>query len=541
MPPHPQQPPLATPPGEPGPLGESHSPGAGAELRLAELVAAFSLVCDLVMGHPADEVMRGCLLATALARRQGLSDAEVADIYWTTLLAHAGCTAFAHEQAALFGGDDIAVNAAGSKADFAEPREILGFLGEVTRGRRAADRVRIVVAGLAAGKRFDAALSTANCEIAATVARRLELGPAVADGLMDMFERWDGKGSPAGRRGDEIARPARYAQLGHQAAVFARLGGADAAVAMVRRRAGSALDPELAEAFVADGMELIAGLDAGDPCDAVLAAEPSPRLRVPAARLGDVAGVFADVVDLKSPILMGHSAGVAELAAAAAREIGMAEAEVEALRIAGLLHDLGRAAVPTGVWEQPGPLAQAQWEQVRLHAYHTERILLRTPALAALAPVAGMHHERLDGSGYHRQLAGAAIPLPARILAAADAFRAMTEARSHREALDVDTAAARLLDDADAARLDAGAVDAVLAAAGARRRAGRPRQAGDLTEREVDVLCLIARGHSNREVAHKLSIAPGTVGRHVEHIYGKLGIRSRAAAALYAATNGLVE
>jgi putative nucleotidyltransferase with HDIG domain len=512
-----------------------------ADLRLAELVAAFSLVCDLVMGHPADEVMRACLVATALARRLGLPEDEVADVYWTTLLAHSGCTAFAHEQAAVFGGDEIAVNAAGSKADFMELREVMVFLGDVTRGRRAADRVRIVINGVVGGKRFDMEMSTANCEIAATVADRLALSPAVGAGLLDMFERWDGRGSPRGRRGDEIARPARFAQLAHQAAVFARMGGAEAAVAMARRRAGKALDPELAEAFAAEGPGLLDGLAEDDPCDAVLAAEPSPARQVPAARLGDVATVFAEIVDLKSPLLMGHSTGVAALAASAATELRRPAEEVEALRTAALLHDLGRAAVPNGVWEKAGPLTQAEWEQVRLHAYHTERILLRAPALAPLAAIAGMHHERLDGSGYHRQLAGSAIPLPARVLAAADAFRAMTEPRRHRDAREPDDAAARLLDDARAGRLDAGAVDAVIAAAGARRRAGRPRKPGDLTEREVEVLCLIARGHSNREAARRLSIAPKTVGRHVEHIYDKLGINSRAAAALFAASNGLVE
>jgi HD-GYP domain-containing protein (c-di-GMP phosphodiesterase class II) len=531
MPAHASDPSTAPPPGE----------RAATDLRLAELVAAFSLVADLAMGHPPDEVMRACLIATGLARRLGRPESEVADVYWTTLLAHSGCTAFAHEQAALFAGDEIAVNAHGSKTDFGEPREVLVFLGELVRGRSATDRVRIVLGGVLAGKRFDHALSTANCEVAATVARRLELGPAVDAGLLDIFERWDGKGAPRGRRGDEIAPPARFAQLAHQAAVFARIGGAEAAVLMAERRADKALDPTLAEVFVAEGGPLMASLDATDPWHAVLEAEPEPWVRVPAGRLGDVAEVFAGIVDLKSPLLLGHSHRVAELAEAAGRALGMPDDEVERLRLAGLLHDLGRTAVPNGIWEKAGPLTQAEWEQVRLHAYHTERILLRSPALAPLAPTAGMHHERLDGSGYHRELQGASIGLPARVLAAADALQAMTEPRRHRAALGLDAASDRLAAEADQGRLDGGAVDAVLAAAGARRRRGRPRGPGDLTDREVEVLCLVARGHSNREVARRLSIAPKTVGRHVEHIYGKLGIRSRAAAALYAATNGLVE
>jgi putative nucleotidyltransferase with HDIG domain len=511
------------------------------ELQLSELLAAYSLVTDLAMGHPSDEAMRACLLATAFARALGRAEDELADIYWTTLLAHAGCTAFAHEQAALLAGDEIAVNAAGSKADFNDPREVLAFLREVGRGRSAADRVRIVFGAVVGGSRLDRDLATANCEVAAMVARRVGLTSGVERGLLDMFERWDGRGAPESKRGEAIALSSRFAQLALQAVVFARVGGSDAAVAMARRRAGTALDPGLAGAFAAHGGRLLEVVESIDPYPAVLAAEPAPQRFVPAARLTDIARVFAEVVDLKSPLLLGHSTGVAELAESAARELGMPAGEVAALRMAGLLHDLGRTAVPNRVWEKRGPLTQAEWEQVRLHAYHTERILLRAPVLAPLARTAGMHHERLDGSGYHRQAAGPAIPLPARVLAAADAFQAMGEARRHRPALGVDAAAAELTSDARTGRLDRTCVDAVLAAAGARRRRGRPARTSGLTEREVEVLCLVARGLSNREVGRRLFIAPKTVGHHVEHIYDKLGIRSRAAAALFAASHGLVE
>lgn len=519
----------------------SRTEPARGEARLAELLAAFSLVTDMSMGHPADEAMRACLLATGFARALGRPEQEVADIYWTTLLAHSGCTAFAHEQAALLAGDEIAVNAAGSKADFTEPREVLGFLREVGRNRTLRDRARIVFGVLAAAKRLDHDLATANCEIAATVARRFELAHGVEAGLRDIFERWDGKGAPERKRAEAIAEPARFAQLALQAVVFARVGGNGAALAMAKRRGGKALDPELAGAFVSQGQPLLERLDAMDPWAAVVAAEPTPQRRLPVARLADVARVFAEVVDLKSPLFLGHSAGVAELAESAAHEMGLEAGDVEALRMAGLLHDLGRTSIPNRVWEKAGPLTLAEWERVRLHAYHTERILARTPAFAPLAQTAGMHHERLDGSGYHRQLAGVAIPLPARVLGAADAFRAMTEPRRHRPALAVDAAADQLAGEAGAGRHDRACVEAVLAAAGARRRRGRPALPSGLTEREVEVLCLVARGLSNREVGRRLSTSPKTVGRHVEHIYDKLGIRSRAAAALFAASNGLIQ
>jgi HD-GYP domain-containing protein (c-di-GMP phosphodiesterase class II) len=510
-------------------------------LRLADLLAALSLETDLGMGHPPEEAIRTCLLATGLARRNGLMDADVADVYWTALLMHVGCTAFAHEQAALFGGDEIAVNDLGSRTDFADPREAVRFLVDLGRGRPAAERARILFGGLARGDRFGRDLAAATCEVAAGMGERLGLSAPVRRALAEMFERWDGKGAPHRLKGEAIAVPARYAQLAAEATVYARLGGAAAALDLVRRRAGAGLDPRLAETFSRWGEELLEEIDAGDPWHAVIAAEPPPQRWIPDTGIDHVARAFADAVDLKSPFMLGHSAGVAALAEAAGRELGLSERDTTQLRRAGLFHDLGRVGVPNGVWEKVGPLTESEWEQVRLHAYHTERILARSGVLEPLAPLAGMHHERLDGSGYHRQTSAAGLSLPARVLAAADAFQAMTEPRPHRPALSPEDAADRLTDDARAGGLDARAVDAVLAAAGqARNRPARQGWPAGLTDREVEVLCLLARGLSNREVARRLFISPKTVGTHVEHIYQKLDVSSRAGAALFVAQHDLL-
>ena len=105
------------------------------------------------------------------------------------------------------------------------------------------------------------------------------------------------------------------------------------------------------------------------------------------------------------------------------------------IRRAALVHDLGRVAVPVRIWEKNDPLTMDDWEQVRLHAYHTERVLVRSPFLAGLAATASFHHERLDGSGYHRGVAAPSLDPMVRLLAAADAYQAMTEPRPYREAL----------------------------------------------------------------------------------------------------------
>jgi HD-GYP domain-containing protein (c-di-GMP phosphodiesterase class II) len=515
--------------------------GRADRLRLADLLAALSLETDLGMGHPPEEAIRTCLLATGLARRLDLPDAEVADIYWTALLMHVGCTAFAHEQAALFGGDEIAVNDLGSRTDFSNIGESLRFLVGLGRGRAPAERARILFVGLARGDRFGRELATATCEVAAAMGDRLGLSVGVRRALKELFERWDGKGAPEGLGGEAIAAPARYAQLAAEATVFARLGGGEAALEVVGRRAGAGLDPGLAESFSRWGAELLHDIDTGDPWHAVIDAEPEPRRWIPAAGIDDVARAFADAIDLKSPYMLGHSTAVAELAESAGRGLGLPEPDTAALRRAGLLHDLGRVGVPNGVWEKEGSLTASEWEQVRLHAYHSERILSRSSVLEPLALLAGMHHERLDGSGYHRQATAAGLSMPARVLAAADAFQAMTQPRAHRPACSIPEAADQLGDEARAGRLDARAVDAVLAAAGApRERPVRQGWPAGLTDREVEVLCLVARGLPNRAVGRRLFISPKTVGHHIEHIYQKLGVSSRAAAAMFAAEHDLL-
>lgn len=177
-----------------------------------------------------------------------------------------------------------------------------------------------------------------------------------------------------------------------------------------------------------------------------------------------------------------------------------------------------------------------------MHPYYSERILAASLVLEAIAPIAAMHHERLDGSGYHRAGRSQALSTAARVLAAADAFQAMTQRRPHREALDAERAAAELRAGAAAGELDPHAVDAVIEAAGLPRPA-RPRDVrpAGLTDREVEVLGLVARACSNREVAEQLQISRRTAEHHVQHVYAKIGVSSRSAAALFALEHDLLE
>jgi HD-GYP domain-containing protein (c-di-GMP phosphodiesterase class II)/DNA-binding CsgD family transcriptional regulator len=510
----------------------------GERVRLADLLAAVSVATDLGMGQEPEKAIRACLVATALARRMGTPEAEVADVYYTALLRHLGCTATAHEEAYL-GGDELVSRPAAERTDFGNPREGLVLLLQLGKGT-GVDRVRYLARALRSGKKGDQAILTALCEVGARLAERLGLGPGVRDGLYQAFERWDGKGTPQGLAAEGICLPARLAEVGHQAVIFDRLGGPASAVAVVRRRAGGWFDPAAAEAFARVAADIFDEVGSGDVWEAVLEVEPAPQRTVGSEGLDGLARALADMVDLKSPFLLGHSSEVAALSERAAVALGFGPEAVADLRRAALLHDLGRVAVSNRVWEQPAALSRTEWERVRLHPYQSERILARSRVLEPLARTAGMHHERQDGSGYHRGAAGAQVPAGARVLAAADAFQAMTQDRPHRRRLAPEAAAATLTVEARAGRLDPECARAVIQAAGQPSPKVRTVWPAGLSDREVEVLRLVARGLSNRAIASHLYISSRTAEHHVQHIYTKIGASTRAAAAMFAMEHGLL-
>lgn len=510
------------------------------DLRLAEILVPLSQVSDLGEGQPPETAIRTCLLATDLARGMNLHDHEITDVFYTALLQHIGCTAYSHETAALTGGDDIGFRSAGAKADDESLRDLLMFmLTGIARESSLPVRAGAVFKVLRAGPSFPQTLYRANCEVAVRTADRLGLPHGVQRGLDALYTRWNGKGTP-GTAGEAIAPAARFAQVAGQAMVFHDLGGPDAAIRSIRERSGTAFDPAIAHAFTRHGRDLLAEIDATDPFPAALDAEPQPHQRIPVSRLDQVARAFADTTDLKSPWLHGHSTGVAMLADATARRLGLPDAGITSIRLAGYLHDLGRVGVPSGIWDKPGPLTSAEWEQVRLHPYYSERILARSSVLASLAPLAGMHHERLDGSGYYRGASGSEIPIGARVLAVADTWDTKTHDRPHRAAESPDAAAARLQQHAVHGKLDHGVVDAVCSVTGHTMPPKRRSWPGGLTDREVQVLQLASRGLPNREIGKTLSISPKTADHHIQHIYNKIGVSTRAGAALFAMEHDLV-
>ena len=509
----------------------------GAPLRLSEALAAVSLTTDLATGAGFEVGLRQCAVAGALAEALELGVADRRTVHLAALLRSIGCTAHAPENAALF-GDDVAFEAQLHALDLGDPaalgRQLEGFGAWAPEAERPALREKLVTLAPAVGPRA----AQAGCETSSALCRRLGLPAGVATALAEVYERWDGHGIPAGTAGEALSLPGRIVVLAEQAVLAHARGGPDAARAEVARRAGGQLDPALCAPFTANADAVLAPLDAPDPLAEALDREPRPVARVPVAELERLAFALAAVADLKGTHLIGHSPAVARLAEAAARLAGYDEDARRDLRIAALLHDVGRAGVPSSAWDRAGPLGPADAERVRLHPHWTARVLERVPALAPLAGVAAAHHERLDGSGYHRGLHGRELSAPARLLAAADVLSACCEPRPHRRAMARDEAAHALHEEARAGRLDPDAVAAVVEAAGL----PRPRAAwpAGLSTREVEVLRLAARGLSNKAIAAELVLSDRTVQHHLARIYDKTDRRTRAGAALFAAEHGLL-
>jgi HD-GYP domain-containing protein (c-di-GMP phosphodiesterase class II) len=500
-----------------------------ARFTQVEVAALLAVAQDHAFAQPPGSQLRATLLGQHLATAAGADSAELATTWFTSALRFLGCTGHAFDMAVVF-GDEIEMRAESMQLDFANPFDMMRLMvthaGPGTSGVR---RFQSVLAVLAGGKKAAELNFRAACEVADVFAKRLRLDEAVRASLSGSFERWNGRGLPSGAKAEAIPRPMRIAQLSQELEVLARIEGIDRALEIIRKRRGRAYDPALADVALAAGAGWWDQVEPADPWDAALAAAP------PSAPFDDAAAheallVLADFSDLKSPWLGGHSRGVAALASAACGP--HAEA-------AALVHDLGRVAVPNTVWDKGAALTRDERDRAEVHALVTDQLLRRLPYTAALADVACSAHERVDGSGYYKRLGGAHLDEAQRVVEAADCYQAMISDRPYRDARSREEAARELRAMSAAGCLDGEAVERVLAADGHRRAARPPLPAG-LTPREAEVLRLLALGLTTRAVAERLTISAKTADHHVQNIYGKIGVSTRGAAALFAIEAGVL-
>lgn len=507
---------------------------------LGAVMAVLSTATDFAMAAGAHFGVRSAALAVALARRMGWSEAQAQQAHYQALLRYVGCNVDTQQMAALV-GDELAIRREFAGVDTADKvavaRLLMRRLREANRTQGAWRAALNIAQALITAEGQLAAMFAGHCEVGQRLATRIGLEPTVVASLGQLYERWDGKGLPSGLRGEAVAPAALIVSLAQDVLVHHDSGGRDAALAMLRARRGGAHAPAMVDAFLQHAPALFDELTAVDA--GALPAVPGGDEALDDDRLDRICAAMADFADIKSPWTLGHSGAVAELAVGAARLLRLRDAETQLLRRAGWLHDIGKVGVSAALWGKPAALTRPELEQVRLHAYYGERVLAAAPALRVLADIASLAHDRLDGSGYFRRPQAAAMSRAARVLGAADVYQALVSARPHRAAFDAAQAARLLRADAAAGRLDTAACEAVIEAAGsARARSGAAPHRSLLTERELDVLQALARGGSMKQIARELGVAPKTVDHHLQRIYPKIGVRTRAGATLHAMEQG---
>jgi HD-GYP domain-containing protein (c-di-GMP phosphodiesterase class II)/DNA-binding CsgD family transcriptional regulator len=518
--------------------------GSEPVIRRAEIVAALSVATDLAMGRPVEFALRASVIAVRLGEALTVDAETLAEVYWQSLLRYIGCNADTHVLAALF-GDEMEFRRAFDLVDLGSQAELMRLVirsvAQAHADERGLGKILAILQGVGAARDKSATTIEGHCDVAARLAVRLGFGPGPVANLRQIYERWDGGGLPAGLKGEEIAPAVRIVTLAQDLVALTDAHGEAVALAIVGKRRGTIYDPAMVDRLLRERTAILGDVDAQSRWDKVLALEPLPFAWLDRAGLDEACLAMADFIDVKSPFTLGHSRRVAEIAEGAARDAGLPEDDRIALRRVGLLHDLGNAGVATRVWVKEGPLNDREREQVRLHAYWGERVLARPALLASRGELVGRHHERLDGSGYHRGLKGSAQSPSVRIIAATEAYVSMREPRAHRPALSESETTRDLKKAVREGALDGNAVEAVLAVAGLGRGQGRRTLTADLTAREVEVLRFLAAGRSMKEIGRHLGISPKTVDNHIQNIYGKIAVKTRAGATLFAIEHGILE
>jgi HD-GYP domain-containing protein (c-di-GMP phosphodiesterase class II) len=416
--------------------------GAGpSHVALSAVIGGLSYALDLTEGEPAGHANRTCKIGMRLAQELELGSAARSHLFYALLLKDAGCSANSARMAALFGADDHVAKRTSKRVNWS--RKLPAFmwsLRTVAPGGSVRARADRLLAIKHEGE-VTRALMQARCDRGAEIAYMLGLEPDTAEAIRALDEHWDGGGQPYGLRGIEIPLLARILCLAQTVEIFHAQGGVAAAWDVARRRSGSWFDRGLVEALrpICEDRDFWASL----PEDDLSAWEPMDRLlSADEERLDLIAGAFAGVVDAKSPWTYRHSDRASVIVIGLATSLGSDAAPLSDLRRAAQLHDIGKLAISNRILDKPGRLSKAQFAAIREHPLVSERILARVPCFRHLAPLAGAHHERLDGHGYPRGLARSELTLPMRMLAVADVYEALTSDRPYRRARRSDEALA---------------------------------------------------------------------------------------------------
>jgi putative nucleotidyltransferase with HDIG domain len=407
---------------------------AAGEFALSDVIGGLSYALDLTEGEPPGHALRSCLIGMRIAQELDLDAAARSSLFYALLIKDAGCSANSARMAALFGADDHVAKRTAKRIDWSSAvPAFVWSLRTVAPGATVRTRARRLAAIRDEGE-VTRSLMAARCDRGAEIARLLGLGDETAEAIRALDEHWDGRGQPRGLRGEEIPLGGRILCLAQTAEIFFAAGGPAAAWKVAERRRGRWFDPALVDALAATRSDRDFWRSLAKP--ELAGWEPADRrLTADDDRLDEIADAFAGVIDAKSPWTYRHSDRACLIAMSLAEVLGADTGALSELRRAALLHDIGKLAISNRILDKPGRLTDGEFAIVRKHPVVTAQILERIPGFSALAPLAGAHHERLDGRGYPHGLSGDELTQPMRVLAVADVYEALTSERPYRRAM----------------------------------------------------------------------------------------------------------
>jgi HD-GYP domain-containing protein (c-di-GMP phosphodiesterase class II) len=512
--------------------------------NLAVLLCALSFATSLGLGERMEHGLNSAYLGLRLADMLNIPNEEREAVFYGALLKDVGCTACSATISAFFPDDELVPRLDFILVDPTRLNDIIAwFSRNVPLDSHLPNRISRLLSFLVQCGPVVKEMIRGHCEIGELFARRLGFPEYVQHTLRFQLERWDGKSLAYGLKGTAVPLAARILFVAVTLELAYGFGGPAAARALAREQRGARFDPEVVDAFLTleKQADFWPTLEHESAQSVILAMQPPTSAdRMMADQMEVVCEALADLVDIKIYESWNHSRIVAEVAVSMGSYLGLGGPEQTRLRCAALVHDIGNVAIPLHILEKGDSRSASEWEYYRLHSYYTQRVLERVAPLQELAPAAAAAHEWINGQGYHRQLIGEQIPLNGRILAVADSYAQLTQQQGDQ------------VEPADALRkmrllvgtqFDGSCYDALAASLTSAHRVKstvpRRRQLGDLTEREAEVLRLLAQGQSNPQIAKTLVISRKTVEHHLEHIYNKIGVTCRTSAVVYAVQQGI--
>lgn len=505
--------------------------------NISEGLGVLAMAADMATGRPQGSGLTAAVVAAEFAKKLDLDLQAQKDAYFLAAVRFIGCTITSHETGLMSIGDDQGFAVATMLGDWTDREDLRKFLDQyvandapVREREKAFEHVCDILPGAAPD------FTAAHCRQSFLLARRLSVSDAVLECIPYYYARWDGKVLPFG--GQDMPFLSRLVRITEMAELVRRLDGAEKAKEVVSAKRGAELDPELGRIFLDHADELFAKASMAPEFETFIAAEPGEPVAMTPTCRATLAEMAADMTDHKAAHFKGHSRRVASLAAVAAAIAKLPSDQVETVRLAGLVHDIGKCAISNRIWYKPKKLGTSERLEMQRHPFQTEFILLHGEPFVALAHLASSVQERADGSGYHRR--APMTDLACNILAAANEYDEMTMTMPSQKALTPKKAAMKLSAAAKKGAFAATAVAAVLEAAGHQVRDVQAALPFGMTRREAQVLGRLAKSETTAQIAKSLEISPKTADHHIQSIYKKTGANARPALALLALEHGII-